>query len=112
MSEIELEFESRFIPQICCGWKIRTWRRSQHGNPGDVFSVEYRGRTYRFEIQSVEPMTWTEFIERYWCSDGFSSEADAYEYFNGHYLTPGGNPIDYSMSGFSHLFYKLRNEEE
>jgi len=112
MSEIKLEFESRFIPKIVQGYKIRTWRRGQHGNVGDTFSVEYDGRVYRFEIQSVEPMTQAEFIERYWCSDGFSSEADAYDYFDRHYLTPGGNPIDYSMSGFSHLFYRLRDEGE
>ena len=112
MSEIVLEFESKFIPLMIRGVKIRTWRRAQHGNVGDVFSIENNGKIYRFEIQSVEPMTQAEFIKAYWCTDGFTSEADAYEYFNRHYLTPGGNPIDYNQDGFSHLFYRLRDNGE
>ncbi len=109
MTEIELEFESRFIPKMINALKIRTWRRTKHGSAGDVFHVENNGKIYEFVILSVEPITREEFIEQYWCTDGFSSEANAREYFDRHYVTQGGNPVDHSnATGFMHEFRRVK----
>ena len=112
MSEIELKFDQRFIPRLLNGLKVRTWRRTAHGKTGDAFTIDYYGETCKFEIVCVEPISQGEFIEQYWFSDGFSSEAEARDYFDRHYFTPGGWSVDlHEITGFMHGFRRVRNED-
>lgn len=104
MSEIKLEFESRFIMRIILGAKRVTFRRGAKANIGDTFPVEYCGEKYLFRITDVQPMCLSVFCDNYFDEDGFKSPYDAREYFARHY----GDPHDFCVTeGFLHRFERV-----
>ncbi len=98
---VELLFENRFHPAMEKGDKTVTFRHTKHGKVGDIFAIN--GTMYK--IREIREMSLKSFVSMFWDDDGFDSIDDAVEWFNRHYLTQGGNPLDFSkVHGYMHRF--------